>query len=295
MEWIIDEIGQRIDIALSHKSGLSRNQCQKLIEKGAAQVNGSSVKKRLTLTLGDTLSLIMPEPPKLTPTPLPLDIVFEDDHIIVINKAAGITTHPAPTSSDPTLVHALLHHCTTLPDTGDPLRPGIVHRLDKGTTGLLIAAKSKQAYENLVAAFASRAIEKEYLAISVGNPGKTTLETKIGRNPNKRQEMTVLKNSGKLAITHIEPISWNEELSYLKILLETGRTHQIRVHLRHLKAPVLGDPVYGSEKVNNKKGIKTPLLHAHKLTLKHPITDEPLEFTAPLPDTFTPFIPHYNA
>ena len=183
-----------------------------------------------------------------------------------------------------------MNHCGTLPDASDPLRPGIVHRLDKDTTGLLVAAKTPRAQKGLSRAFATRAVEKTYLAITVGNPGVQTVETQIGRNPNKRQEMAVLVNGGKTAITHIKPITWDHETALVSVQIETGRTHQIRVHLKHCKTPVLGDALYGIEKINRKKEAHSQLLHAHKLAFPHPVTKEKISFIQPIPTSWERFI-----
>lgn len=294
MEWVITEndLSLRLDKLLSEKSDLSRNQCQTSIDQGFVSVNGQNVKKRVRLKVGDRLLFTPPEKPerKLTPFAMPLDVVFEDDDIIVINKPAGISTHPSPNDTQSTLVEALIFHCGTLPDAGDPLRPGIVHRLDKDTTGLLVAAKSAPAQKGLTRAFAERTVEKTYLAITVGNPGEQTVETQIGRNPNKRQEMAVVVNGGKKAITHIQPITWNHELALVSVRIETGRTHQIRVHLKHCKTPVLGDTVYGTEKINRKKEVGSQLLHAHTLAFAHPITGKKMSFTIPHPNSWEKII-----
>jgi len=294
MEWVIAEndLSTRLDKLLSKKSGLSRSQCQASIDQGLVSVNGCHVKKRVCLKVGDRVLFTPPQKPerKLTPFAMPLEIVFEDDDIIVINKPAGISTHPSPNDTQSTLVEAFIFHCGALPDAGDPLRPGIVHRLDKDTTGLLVAAKTPQAQKGLTDAFAARAVEKTYLAITVGNPGEQTIETQIGRNPNKRQEMAVVVNGGKKAITHIKPITWNHELALVSVRIETGRTHQIRVHLKHCKTPVLGDAVYGIEKINRKKEANSQLLHAHTLAFSHPVTSEKMSFTIPYPNSWEKFI-----
>ncbi len=264
----------------------SRTYFQYLIESGLVLVNGTIVKKREMLGEGDEIEVCFELTPETTlePENIPLDIVYEDDHLIVVNKPAGMVVHPAPGHPRGTFVNALLYHCKTLP--ADDLRPGIVHRLDKDTTGLLVAAKTQECHHKLVELFASRSVMKHYVAICVGNPGNRSIEAAIKRHPTRRQEMHV-DPAGKPATSICTVLQQQGELSLVDIHLITGRTHQIRVHLKHVGTPVLGDPVYGRDSINTKYGIQRQMLHAKTLAFVHPMTGAPLAFEAPLPKDFT--------
>lgn len=287
-----DEVGQRLDKVLAARyHGIhSRTYFQYLIEQGKVIVNGEAVKKRYLPSAGDEVQIhyILTPEIGLEPEDIPLDIVFEDADILVVNKPAGMVVHPAPGHPTGTFVHALLHHCRQLPEdssgTAFP-RPGIVHRLDKETSGLLVAAKTNLAHKRLIEMFASREIYKEYLAICMGNPGHQEIKTAIGRHPVHRQKMKVLEEGGREAISICDTIAYKDQLklSLVRIILQTGRTHQIRVHMQHLHTPVLGDSVYGNTQANKKYGAERQLLHAYKLRLKHPITGQLLDLKAELP------------
>jgi 23S rRNA pseudouridine1911/1915/1917 synthase len=280
-----EEAGERLDKVLTARfSGLkSRSYFQFLIEQGLVLVNGSIVKKRTPLKVDDEIEIEFALTPEinLTPQNIPLDILYEDEDILVINKSAGMVVHPAAGNWDGTLVNALLYHCKQL-STGQDLRPGIVHRLDKDTSGVLVAAKHQQAQQNLVEQFANRQVKKEYLAICIGNPGKKTIDAPIGRHPSKRQMMAIV-DEGKPAISHCEMIKYSQKLSLVKVILETGRTHQIRVHMKHVGTPVVGDDTYGNKQFNEKLGVKRQMLHAQYLAFKHPRTGNHVEFSAPIP------------
>lgn len=263
----------------------SRTYFSYLIEEGLVLLNGAPVKKRMLVQTGDTVEIAFAETPEseLIPEAIPLNVLYEDSDIIVINKAAGMVVHPAPGNWSGTLVNALLHHVKTLKPEAGSLRPGIVHRLDKDTTGVLIAAKHPEAQRRLIQAFSGREVKKEYLAITTQKPAEGRLETRIGRDPKNRQQMAVLPEGGKEAISHVKVLAASGPLFGVEVLLETGRTHQIRVHLKHLKAPILGDPIYGSPSQNKKFGAERPYLHAWRLHLKHPMTQKPMIFEAPIP------------
>lgn len=285
-----EESGQRLDkiLAARHPGMHSRTYFQYLIEQGKVFVNGEAVKKRYQPKEGDEVQIhyILTPEIGLVPEAIPLDIIYEDQDILVINKPAGMVVHPAPGHPTGTFVHALLHHCRLqLPeDPSSPYpRPGIVHRLDKETSGLLLAAKTNRAHKRLIEMFAGREIHKEYLAICLGNPGHKEIKTAIGRHPVVRQKMKVLEEGGRQAISICSTIAHKGELSLVSINLLTGRTHQIRVHLQHIHAPVLGDPVYGNLQANKKYGVKRQLLHAYKLEFKHPLTDQLLVLKAEPP------------
>jgi 23S rRNA pseudouridine1911/1915/1917 synthase len=219
----------------------------------------------------------------LEPQDIPLDILYEDEHLIAINKPANMVVHPAPGHPNNTFVNALLFHCRNL-KSSDPVRPGIVHRLDKDTTGILLAAKTAQTHAKLVEIFSERRIEKYYLGVCVGTPKEGLIDAPIKRHPIHRKEMTVSLSEGKEAKSLCRVLGKSEALSLVEVQLLTGRTHQIRVHLKHMGTPILGDPIYGSSNANKKFNVQRQLLHAHRLRFNHPITQAPLDLTAPLPE-----------
>ncbi|MEN9343924.1 MAG: Ribosomal large subunit pseudouridine synthase [Chlamydiota bacterium] len=288
--------GVRLDKLLALRFPMySRTYFQFLIDSHSVLVNGIPVKKRAIVSPGDHIEaeLILTPELSLEPEPIPLNIIYEDSDLLVVNKPAGLVVHPAVGHPKGTFVNALLFHCRSLAGT-DPLRPGIVHRLDKDTSGLLVAAKHLQAHSALVALFASRAIHKEYLAICVGKPQEGLISAPIGRNPLKRQQMCVDPIKGKKAESIITLIDSAPPLSFVRIQLLTGRTHQIRVHLKHLNTPVLGDPVYGSSSSNEKFSAPRQLLHAHRLCFEHPFTKKQLDLIAPVPSDMEPFTNKFN-
>ena len=230
----------------------------------------------------ETCFLLTPEI-LVEPEEIPLDILFEDDHLLVINKPAGMVVHPAPGHPSKTFVNALLYHCKQIKAEKDDLRPGIVHRLDKDTTGILVAAKTKQAHQGLISLFCERTIEKSYLAICCGNPGDRTVSAPIGRHPIDRKKMTVVSEGGKEAVTEITVLSHQGDYCKTHLKLLTGRTHQLRVHLKHIGFPLLGDPVYGSPSTNKKLQLNRQMLHAQELKFIHPILKKKLHLSAPLP------------
>jgi 23S rRNA pseudouridine1911/1915/1917 synthase len=288
------EEGQRLDKILAErfKELRSRTYFQYLIEEQKVLVNGEKVKKRYKPELGDEVEVNFILTPEITleAENIPLDIIYEDDDIIVINKPAGMVVHPATGNWSGTFVNALLYHCQEIeklargPNDASNLRPGIVHRLDKDTTGLLLAAKTEEAQRKLVDLFLNRKIVKEYRAVCVGKPGDITIDQPIGRHPVNRKMMTVLtQGGGKNAVSICKTLKYNNELSLVNVVLVTGRTHQIRVHLKHCNTPVLGDTIYGSDRANSTFNVNRQMLHAHYLQFEHPITGKLLEFYAPLP------------
>lgn len=280
-----DQVGERLDKALvnHYKNTYSRTYFQKLIDDGMVLINGSPAKKRIKLEQGDEVEVEFALTPEidLTPENIPLDILYEDDHIIAVNKPAGMVVHPATGNWSGTFVNALLYHCKHDLPNPENLRPGIVHRLDKETSGLLLAAKTTDAHQKLIQQFASREIQKEYIAVCLGNPGNALIEAPIARDPRNRQRMAVANQGGKSAITSIETLSFKHNISIVKAYPKTGRTHQIRVHLKHRGTPILGDKLYGNKHAN--ANVDRQLLHAHMLSFKHPITSSPLHLTAPPP------------
>lgn len=282
-----DEANLRLDKLLSlHFPQLSRTYFQYLIEQGCVLVNGKALKKRQSPKVGDEIDvcfLLTPEI-SLEPQNIPLDILFEDEHLIAINKPVGMVVHPAPGHPKDTFVNALLYHCAGLRGQ-EGLRPGIVHRLDKDTSGVLLAAKTQQAHAQIVGQFMERSVRKEYLAICVGTPKEGLIDAPIKRHPIHRKEMAV-NPEGKEAKSLCKVLEKNEQLSLVQVLLLTGRTHQIRVHLKHIGCPVLGDAVYGSVSANKRYQAERQLLHAHRLGFAHPITKAPIQIEAPIPTDF---------
>ena len=298
MRYTVDEgqAGRRLDELLSELADLSRSRAAKLIENGDATLNARPVSKKQLAKTGDIIELTLPEPePSVAVAEnIPLDIIYEDADIIVINKPSGMVVHPAPGNFSGTLVNALLYHSgDSLSGIGGVLRPGIVHRIDKDTSGLLVVAKNDAAHNALSAQMQDHGIVREYHALVNGgfkNDGGT-VNLPIGRHPEDRKKMAVIRDgTAREAITHYEVIERYGAISYLKLRLETGRTHQIRVHMSHLGHPLLGDTVYGGGKTAFEKR-HAPLfsgqaLHAKHLSFCHPTTGEIMDFECPLPDNF---------
>lgn len=288
-----EDIGQRLDkILKNHYPEHSRTYFQYLIEEEFVLVNGALVKKQYRPAASDEIEISFQLTPEIDvkPEPISLDILYEDDHLLIINKPAGMVVHPAPGSPSGTFANALLHHCQQLnPAEFDSLRPGIVHRIDKDTTGVLIGVKTSAAHKKMIEKFSSRSVEKHYLAICCGVPKEGELSAPIKRHPIRRQEMTV-SPEGKEAISRFKILERNHGLCLIDVQLITGRTHQIRVHLKHINCPLLGDPVYGSKSLNEKYKTERPMLHAHTVKFAHPITGVLLEITAPIPAGMKNFI-----
>ncbi len=287
-----EEEGLRIDkFLVSRFPNYSRTYFQYLIENGCVLLNGNLIKKRFCPEEGDEIEVCFQAipGPSLLPEKIPLQILFEDEHILAVNKPPGMVVHPAPGNWSGTFVNALLAHCEHLAPSEDPIRPGIVHRLDKDTSGVLIAAKTLIAHQKLIEDFSSRKIDKTYLAICIGRPTNGIIQAPIGRHPTRRKEMAVLPD-GRDAISDVQTIAFNDQLSLAMIRPKTGRTHQIRVHMKHIGCPVLGDPVYGSAKLNQTLGPERLLLHAYRLGFNHPVTKVPIRLTAPIPDDFKPWM-----
>lgn len=282
---------ERLDLFLAGRSelNLSRSQLKELIDQGLVRLNGAPTKASYKLRTGDRLTVEVPPPKELTtgPEAIPLDIIFEDQDLVVVNKPKNLVVHPAPGNYSGTLVNALLHHCGQLASLGAPLRPGIVHRLDKDTSGVIVVAKTDLAYRSLIKQIKDRTVEKSYLALVHGIPAakEGTIEANIGRHPVNRQKMTVLDPAGSArsreAISHYRVIRELGKYTLLEVKIKTGRTHQIRVHLSHLGHPIVGDQVYGRK--NEELKAEGQLLHAYKLKFDHPRTGERVEFEAPMP------------
>ena len=275
----------------SQRSEQSRARIQKLIDAGFVRVNGVQGQAKTPLHEGDEIQLWMPPPaplPYLRPEKMQLNVLFEDEHLIVLNKASGIAVHPAPVHKDGTLVNGLLHHCSDLPGISGKLRPGVVHRLDKDTTGCIVVAKSQLALVKLQIQIQKRIASRNYLAVVHGVPktDEGTIIGAIGRHPKDRKKYAVVSHEkGRHACTHWQLIERLNAYSLMRFKLDTGRTHQIRVHCAHAGHPVVGDPIY-SRCHKLPINLSGQMLHASNLGLNHPITNIPMEFEAPLPDLF---------
>lgn len=299
-----EDAGQRLDRFLAiHVAELSRHRLQRMVGAGEVTVDGRPVTQSShRLRAGERVALTLPPPvtEELSGQPIALDVLYEDDDLIVINKPPGLVVHPAPGTPDQTLVNALLHHCgPAIAEVGDPARPGIVHRLDKDTSGILVAAKTPAAHAGLAAQFAAHGVERAYKAVLWGEPVPPlgSIRTQMGRHPVQRQKMAVLRDGGKIAVTHYRVLRRfgpsPAVASLVECRLETGRTHQIRVHMTHMGHPVVGDPVYGRNTRHARRifpETKTLLgafprqaLHAYALEFVHPVTHKALKFEADLP------------
>lgn len=281
--------GKRLDIYIAENfNELSRTMIKKLIESNNILVNDKSEKISYKVQANDNISIDVPEAKetKLKAQEIPLDIIYEDSDIIVVNKPKGMVVHPANGNPDGTLVNAILSICkNSLSGIGGELRPGIVHRLDKDTSGLIIVAKNDKAHINMSEQIKERNVKKTYIALVRGNvpEEEATINMPIGRSTKDRKKMAVTKN-GKQAITHFKVLKRYSKYTLLEIKIETGRTHQIRVHMAEIGYPVVGDAVYSNGK--NEFGIEGQMLHAYKLEFMHPITNKHMELTAPLPQYF---------
>jgi len=283
----VEDENTRLDVFLAGCPGIvSRSSAQALIESGRAVVNAMERPKNHHLKIGDEVAYSLPEEkaPTVEAQPIPIKIVYEDDEVIVVDKQAGLVVHPAVGNYSGTLVNALLAH-TGLANIGAPLRPGIVHRLDKETSGLMVAAKTDHAYMSLVKQLKDRRVTRTYLTLVEGvfseNEGR--IDAPIGRNPKDRKLMAVTPKGGREAVTGFIVLSTAGGYSLLRVRLETGRTHQIRVHMKFIKHPVIGDPVYGSHSGGRQLGLTRQWLHAAELEFDHPSTGERVAFKAGLP------------
>ncbi|MGN0585627.1 MAG: RluA family pseudouridine synthase [Ruminococcus sp.] len=281
--------GERLDKWLSacEELGLTRSVIQARMKEQKILVNGKAVSKNEKALAGSIVTAEIPDPIslELIPENIPLDVVYEDDDLLVVNKPKGMVVHPAPGNYTGTLVHALLYHCgERLSGINGVIRPGIVHRIDKMTSGLLMVAKNDAAHLGLSAQIEKHSFIREYQTVCIGHMKEQsgTINAPIGRHPLDRKKMAVTMKNSKPAVTHYEVIAEYKGYSHLRLRLETGRTHQIRVHLSNIGHPVLGDEVYGKP----FKGIEGQCLHAWKIGFIHPIRNEYMEFTSPLPDYF---------
>ncbi|WP_068784989.1 RluA family pseudouridine synthase [Paenibacillus phocaensis] len=289
LEWVAGpaDAKERIDKFAKTQLGeeVSRSQVQLWIEAGNLVVNDAPVKANYKLAEGDRVVLIIPEaePTEIVPENLPLDIYYEDGDVIVVNKPPGMVVHPAPGHASGTLVNALMFHCKDLSGINGELRPGIVHRIDKDTSGLIMAAKNDKAHASLAAQLKAHSVTRKYYALVHGNVShdQGTVDAPIGRDPHDRKMYTVIERNSKHAVTHFQVVERFGDYTLLELKLETGRTHQIRVHMKFIGHPLVGDPLYG-----RSKGIKMDgqALHAAVLGFEHPEDARYLEFSAPIPD-----------
>ncbi len=290
-----EDAGQRLDKFLAGRlTELSRSRVQALIKEGNVTVNGKAAKASQDVEPGQVVAGCVPpdRPAEAQPQDIPLQVLYEDEHLAVLNKASGMVVHPAHGNEDGTLVNALLHRFGALSSIGGVARPGIVHRLDKETSGCLVVARNDVAHHSLTEQFAGRSVEKVYLAVVQGVPAQRsgTVETHIGRDPHDRLRMAVLPPpAGKSAVTDYEVLHVTGADALVKCTLHTGRTHQIRVHMKHLGHPLLGDEVYA----RTSRQIRTGrlMLHALRLGFTHPVSQERMIFTSPVPPEFKPWMP----
>lgn len=287
-EWNAETDGVRLDKYLSTVSELSRTRIQDLAKTGAITVNGKVQKGSYKVCVGDVISCDVPEDEttEIMPEDIPLDILYEDEDIIVVNKPKGMVVHPAPGNYSGTLVNALLYHCHDLSGINGIIRPGIVHRIDKDTTGCIVACKNDEAHRAIAKQLENKTCHREYLALVEGNIANESglIDAPIGRDKKDRQKMTVTDVNARDARTHFRVVERFGKCTLLDCSLETGRTHQIRVHMKYINHPVVGDEKYGHKcPVMDTEG---QVLHAYRLTLKHPRTGKKMTFEAPLPDYF---------
>ena len=286
-----EESGERVDALLArHLEGFSRSAAQRLLESGAVLLGDRAVKKNYSVNSGDSFFVTLPEIAEieLVPQEIPLDIVYEDEDVVVVNKPRGLVVHPAPGHPDGTLVNALLYHCgDTLSGIGGEKRPGIVHRIDKDTSGLIIAAKNDAAHLALSSQLSDHSLCREYEAVVRGRlrEDSGTVDAPIGRHPTDRKRMAVTQKASRNAVTHWEVIACYAGYTHIRCRLETGRTHQIRVHMAYIGHPLLGDFTYGAPSPD--KGLEGQCLHARRLRFRHPTSGELVELETPLPEYFT--------
>lgn len=287
----------RIDKYLMNKLSFTRSKIQRMIDKNQILVNNKSIKNSYHLHIGDEITINEDYTEEITiiPENIPLDIYYEDDYLLVINKPSGMVVHPAPGNHEKTLVNALIYHCNNnLSSLNGNIRPGIVHRIDADTSGLLLVAKTDEVHADLAEQIANKTVTRKYLALVHGiiNEDTATIDAPIGRDPNNRKKMTVTDVNAKDAVTHLRVLERFPKATLIECQLETGRTHQIRVHLNYINHPIVNDPVYGYKKLDAKDFGQ--MLHAKTIGFIHPITKKYLEFTSNPPEKFNEILEKYK-
>lgn len=287
---VLGEKNNRIDKYLSEKTDYSRSTIQKMITSGFIKVNGNSIKANYILKDNDLINIdeSFVQEIDIKAENIKLDIVYEDNDLMIINKPSGMVVHPGSGNYEHTLVNALMGYTDNLSNKGEEFRPGIVHRIDKDTSGLIVVAKNNKAHELLAEGFKNKTIKREYLALVIGevNSEKATIDAPIGRDKQDRKKMCVTKDNGKEAVTHFKVLKRYKGYTLINLSLETGRTHQIRVHMKYIGYPVYNDPVY----TNHKCTSFGQFLHSWKIDFDHPITKEHLHFEVPVPNEFQEFL-----
>ena len=286
----------RIDKYLIDKLDISRSKLQKIINNGNILVNGNIVKNSYIVKLDDEISIDedFNEEIKILPENIPLDIIYEDEYLLVVNKPSGMVVHPAPGNYSGTLVNALMYHCNNLSKVNSEIRPGIVHRIDADTSGLLVVAKNDDVHNKLAEQIKKHTVVRKYIALVWGviNEDSATIDAPIGRDKNNRKKMCITADNSKEAITHIKVLKRYNNATLIECKLETGRTHQIRVHMEYIKHPVVNDPIYGNKKLIDLDFGQ--MLHAKTLGFIHPITNEYMEFNSNVPEKFTQLEEKFN-
>lgn len=292
----VDDDNIRIDKYLIDKLSMSRSKLQKMINNGNVLVNGNPVKNSYIVKVDDEISIDenYDDEIKIVPENISLDIIYEDEYLLVVNKPSGMVVHPAPGNYSGTLVNALMYHCNNLSKVNSEIRPGIVHRIDADTSGLLVIAKNDDVHNNLAEQIKNHTVVRKYIALVWGviNEDSATIDAPIGRDKNNRKKMCVTADNSKEAITHIKVLKRYNNATLIECKLETGRTHQIRVHMEYINHPVVNDPVYGNKKLLDSDFGQ--MLHAKTLGFIHPITNEYLEFNSNVPEEFTKLEEKFN-
>ena len=290
MEVVVNNQSERLDKYLASNTEYSRSLIIKMLEEGYILVNGKIEKQSYKVKDGDTITIKdgFVKETNVVPTEMDIDIVYEDDDIMVINKPSGLVVHPGSGNYDNTLVNGLLYYTNDLSDENGEERPGIVHRIDKDTSGLLLVAKSNKAHEVLTEYFKNKEVKREYLALLCGNfpHDVATIDAPIGRDPKNRKKMTVIANNSKKAVTHLKVLKRYNGYTLVSCILDTGRTHQIRVHMNYIGYPIYNDPVYNTKKATEFG----QFLHSYRMDFKHPITKKDMHFECELPCEFKKFI-----
>jgi len=297
MEFVVDNENVRIDKYLIDKLDISRSKVQKLIDNDKVLVNAKAVKASYTVKLDDIIMVDtnLFEETTIKPENIELDIIYEDDYLLVVNKPSGMVVHPAPGNYSKTLVNALMYHCNNnLSSINGAVRPGIVHRIDADTSGLLLVAKNDEVHNDLAKQISEKSVKREYIALVHGiiNEDSATIDAPIGRDKNNRKKMAVTAENSKEAVTHLYVSERLNNATLIRCVLETGRTHQIRVHLNYIDHPIVNDPVYGLRKQENESFGQ--MLHAKTIGFVHPITKEYLEFSSDVPQEFTDIVNMYR-